>query len=94
MTRERGPDRIEDGVAGRRELSSDQQQLGVEDVHERSEHPWDADPGAERAHGAAAIAGRDTAVGITERVMYPENVTVDPGLTLAMNDDRMRKRVT
>jgi hypothetical protein len=40
------------------------------------------------------IAGRDTAVGITERVMYPENVTVDPGLTLAMNDDRMRKRVT
>jgi beta-glucosidase len=35
------------------------------------------------------IAQRDVARGITQRVMFPENVEIDPGLTLAMNDDSL-----
>ena len=35
------------------------------------------------------IAHRDTARGITQRVMFPENVEIDPGLTVAMNDDSL-----
>jgi beta-glucosidase len=35
------------------------------------------------------IAGSDAARGITERVMFPENTAIDPGLTLAMNDDSL-----
>ena len=35
------------------------------------------------------ISGRDTARGISQRVMFPEGVEIDPGLTLAMNDDSL-----
>lgn len=35
------------------------------------------------------IAGSDTPRGITERVMFPEGAEIDPGLTLAMNDDTL-----
>ncbi len=35
------------------------------------------------------IAQRDVARGISQRVMFPENVEIDPGLTLAMNDDSL-----
>ena len=35
------------------------------------------------------IAQRDTARGISQRVMFPENVEINPGLTLAMNDDSL-----
>ena len=31
----------------------------------------------------------DTARGISQRVMFPEGVKIDPGLTLAMNDDSL-----
>jgi beta-glucosidase len=35
------------------------------------------------------IAHSDVARGITQRVMFPEDVVIDPGLTLAMNDDSL-----
>jgi len=35
------------------------------------------------------IAATDVARGISERVMFPEGVTIDPGLTVAMNDDSL-----
>jgi beta-glucosidase len=35
------------------------------------------------------IAHGDAARGITERVMFPEGAEIDPGLTLALNDDRL-----
>ena len=35
------------------------------------------------------IAHSDTARGISQRVMFPEGVEIDPGLTLAMNDDTL-----
>ncbi|MGZ4218556.1 MAG: glycoside hydrolase family 3 C-terminal domain-containing protein [Solirubrobacteraceae bacterium] len=35
------------------------------------------------------ISHSDGARGITQRVMFPENVTIDPGLTVAMNDDSL-----
>jgi regulation of enolase protein 1 (concanavalin A-like superfamily) len=35
------------------------------------------------------ISGADTESGISQRVMFPEGVGIDPGLTLAMNDDSL-----
>jgi beta-glucosidase len=35
------------------------------------------------------IADTDVARGITQRVMFPEGVEIDPGLTVAMNDDSL-----
>ena len=35
------------------------------------------------------IAHSSVARGITQRVMFPENVAIDPGLTVAMNDDSL-----
>jgi regulation of enolase protein 1 (concanavalin A-like superfamily) len=35
------------------------------------------------------IAHSDAARGITQRVMFPEDAVIDPGLTLAMNDDSL-----
>jgi beta-glucosidase len=35
------------------------------------------------------IAHGDTPRGITQRALFPEGVTIDPGLTLAMNDDTL-----
>jgi beta-glucosidase len=35
------------------------------------------------------ISGADAARGISQRVMFPEGVAIDPGLTLAMNDDSL-----
>jgi beta-glucosidase len=35
------------------------------------------------------IAHRDAARGISQRVMFPEDVEIDPGLTVAMNDDSL-----
>jgi len=35
------------------------------------------------------IAHSDVARGITQRVVFPENVVIDPGLTVAMNDDAL-----
>lgn len=35
------------------------------------------------------IDGSDLARGITQRVMFPEGVVIDPGLTVAMNDDTL-----
>ncbi len=35
------------------------------------------------------IADRDAARGISQRVMFPENVEIDPGLTVSMNDDSL-----
>jgi beta-glucosidase len=35
------------------------------------------------------ISGADAPRGISQRVMFPEGVVIDPGLTLAMNDDSL-----
>ena len=35
------------------------------------------------------ISGADTASGISQRVTFPEGVKIDPGLTVAMNDDSL-----
>ena len=35
------------------------------------------------------ISRADTARGISQRVMFPEDVEIDPGLTVAMNDDSL-----
>jgi regulation of enolase protein 1 (concanavalin A-like superfamily) len=35
------------------------------------------------------ISAADAAKGISQRVMFPEGVAIDPGLTLAMNDDSL-----
>jgi regulation of enolase protein 1 (concanavalin A-like superfamily) len=35
------------------------------------------------------ISGADSLRGISQRVMFPEGVVIDPGLTLAMNDDSL-----
>ena len=49
-----------------------------------------ADAEAERPHRPAADHRRsDNARGISQRVMFPEGVEIDPGLTVAMNDDSL-----